>query len=163
MLEGITWGNFAVFMVAALVLYFIVLIVTGQLKFRYKVEKGDGTAVPVKKFWKVEEQPAVVTGQLPALQGMDIHELDSERSTSNIDKDFAALESLAVELQEICADAGPTTTKEVLSDQMRQQIAAYPTLNTIAFKGAISNLIVKAAAVDCNITFTIAEAEALWQ
>lgn len=163
MLEGITWGNFAVVMLAALILYFIVLIVTGQLKIKPSAKKISDTDAPTKKFWKVKEVPASLAGQVPALEGMDIQEVESERTDNNIDKTFAALESLAVELQEICADAGPSTTKEALADQLRQQIAAYPTLNTIAFKGAITNLILKAAAVDCNITFTTAEADALWQ
>lgn len=163
MLEGITWGDFAVIALASLILYFIVLIATGQLKLKVTTQKRSGSEIPTKKIWRVEEHPAPPVSEVPQLSGMDIQEAETEHTENSIDKNFAALESLAVELQDICAEAGTSIPKDVLSDRLRQQIAAYPTLNTVAFKGAISNLIVKAAAVDCNISFTTEEAEALWQ
>ncbi|UPK68034.1 hypothetical protein [Chitinophaga filiformis] len=162
MLEGITWGYFAVIIAGALLLYFIVLLATGQLKIKPPARSGPAESTP-KRFWQVEQRPPAGVQQVPEMNGMAVAEegdADEERAAS--DRTFAALESLAVALQDICTEAGVNASKANLSAQLREQIAAYPALNQPAFKGAITNLIVKAAQVDCNIEFTMAEAEALW-
>jgi hypothetical protein len=158
--ENISWGQFAGAAAATACAYYLYLLITGKIKLSSPVATTHGGNVsPVtqkekKRFWQVKEEPAD--------QQMEPEEISSGQHSAQEDNTFQMLEILATDVQEYISEAAETLPKEELLSVLSAMVKSYPQLNQPAFRAAISNIIIKAAKVDCLIDITTAETEALW-
>ncbi len=163
MLQGLTWGQFGLFIGGALMLYYLWLVGTGKMGARTTGKQPPGQPPPPppegskKRIWKVEESTADDEEERLSNEQDEIN-----RQQESDDREFEALESLANDVHQAIVDAEPSISKEDLLLKVRQEIARYPTLNKPAFKAAIKNVIIRSAQNECNITVAEREADELW-
>lgn len=173
MLQGISWQQFLLAAGGLLALYYLGLLVFYGGSGKSKNKSPSAKAPPenqsaTKRVWHAEEhpdRPTVVSDHPTTEPETGPHEnLPSEEiSDADEEKAFNSLEMLASDIQQIISTADPAIHKADLLNAIQQEISRYPALNRLAFKVAISNLIIKQAALHCNIEVTRVEADALWE
>jgi hypothetical protein len=158
MLEGISWTHFGAVVGAGAGLWYAYVLLKGRAGGQAKQIAGPAAATKppaAKRTWGVVSEN---TAPAPAPAS------DQQAGEESLDsRHFQALEELADDLQQIIETHGPTGGKDALLEKLRQEIARYPELGKAAFRSAITNLVIRAAQTECNITLSRQEAEQLWE
>ena len=154
MLEEVSWKDFLIVGSGGVAAYYGLLLVAGKLRLPITRDKPP-TALPLSlEMEKVQPELLLSTKKAPDAPVPEAREDDSE---------FAALELLAEEVQVIITQFGTNGgTKELLLLQLRKEVSRYPYLNKPAFQQAINNMIIKAAAEECQLIITAEEASVCW-
>lgn len=179
MLHGITWLQFLSYTGGALLLYYLVLFVMfgkeGLVKGRLMPGQSPTNISGKKRIWRVEEQE--VLSDDPANRAIEDDQPVDEEYASNNDPDdqssveiqtdqeeelFDKLELLASNIQQTITTAVHHTDKATLFHQLQKQIAQYPDLLHPSFRVAITNLIIRQAKLECEMTISSDEVAALW-
>ncbi|MBX2924746.1 MAG: hypothetical protein KF746_21265 [Chitinophagaceae bacterium] len=146
MLEQITWKDFAVFAIGGSAAYYGILILTGKLKLGKKIMSQPGLAMREQTADNIEDSNSDMT--------------EEERAS---EKEFESLELLADELQVIITQsASENVDKEQLLQSLRREISRYKAIDKPAFRGAITNLIIKTAQQELGLEVSKQEAMELW-
>lgn len=161
MLEQISWKDFLIAIGSGCAAYYGILAVAGKIRFdRQRSNNNPPPAYPGRKAMTSSHMPLPSTGL--AEKSEPITETTEENEQAD-DPEFAALELLADEVQVIITQFGTSPgSKEELLGELRKEIARYPTLSQPAFQRAISNLIIKVAHEECQLTISEEEARECW-
>lgn len=146
MLEQISWNDFALFLIGGTAAYYGILVFTGKLKIRNRR--------PIKQESPTPDQNA---------DNPEYPDSEKSKQEKESEMEFETLELLADELQVIITQsASEGTTKEQLLESLQKEISRYQALNKPAFRGAITNLIIKTAQQELGLEVSKQEAMELW-
>lgn len=160
MLEQISWKEFLIAIGSSCAAYYGILAVAGKIRFLPQQKNKPLTTYHGGN--AMTSSPASLAASV-SLQENASMDNTTEETTQESDPEFAALELLADEVQEIIAQfATAPGSKEDLLLALRKEIARYPTLSQPAFQRAISHLIIKVAGEQCQLTITDKEARECW-
>lgn len=147
MLEHISWPEFAVFITGGCVAYYGTLLISGKFKLKNSNERVLQTTTAAAE---------------PHSEPLGYKDVANEVENSS-DADFETLELLAEHLQIIITqNSVDHKDKDALFELLRKEIIQYPELNKPAFRGAITNLIIKTAQQELGLEVSKQEATDLW-
>lgn len=175
MLTGISWYQYTFFCGAALILYYLVLLVMYRRNIIMKfMKQHNAIERNTKRTWYPQETGVTTENQINEVQ-LPLYKDDAEKTISqdgnlntpdnqsDHDMHYPLVHDLVDEIQAFFQASGRSSEKQEIMQSLQRLIQKYAVLKGTSFKEAINNLIISACENNCSIHLSENEVSGLWK